>query len=208
MKPSIINQHDGTLLVSFNLNRCRFEVVLKLNVSKLQFQEVSVTKDGEEIWSDERHVATTHAAREVFALLHQWLEPPPEFGPRVTLAERIELSFAVTLHELSDAQRSAITPLDASDMTTLQTLANTISWRLRETNIQASSEKRHVPGNTFNDIKGEVLKDWQTVTLTSERRRNFYSSVLGRAFAWKGGRIPYAHYVQATKLLPGIKLML
>lgn len=183
-------------------------VTLQPNPSRgrLECEGVEVLK-GEALRHDEQYIFITHAEREFMAVLKDWLKPRPSHVKISSLAERVELSFAYTLAHFNPKDYQKIYPLGLEDLRVLQMLARDISNAVAQLHIQARNEARKLPTGYLEDIKSSVIYQWWKDTPCTNELRDFYSSVLGRTFAWKQGQIPREQYAMAMKYLPGIKLL-
>jgi len=182
-------------------------VTLQPNPSRgrLECEGVKVQK-GEALRPDERYHFIAQAEREFMAVLKNRLKPRPTHVKVSSLAERVELSFAYTLARFDPKDGQKIYPLGYEDLRVLQMLARGISNAIAQLHIQARNEARKLPTGYLEDIKTSVIYQWWEDTPCTDELRDFYSSVLGRAFAWKQGRIPYEQYNEAMRYLPGMKL--
>jgi len=204
-----VDRTRGVANITLQYDGGKREVIVSLRpdlkTRTLECTDVRVRK-GEGLKRDERYLFMVHAEREFMAVLKNWLKPRPSHVKVSSLAERVELSYAYTLAHLDPKDKAKICPLGYEDLRVLQMLTRDISDGIANLNSQADAEGRKLPSGYLEDIKSGVLKQWREHTPCTDARRNFYSSVLGRAFAWKQGRIPYEQYTEAMKYVPGIKL--
>ena len=196
----------GVVDITLHYGNRRVVVTLKPNVAQAKLECLQVTEQNTEVVGEERYQFIVAAEREFMAVLASWLQPRPTHYQATCMAERIELSFAYTLNTLDHEVRLRISPLGFEDLRVLQMLARDLSAAIADCHQQARKEKRAIPTGYLDDLKAHVLQEWQSQTPCSPALRDFYSSVLGRAFAYKQGKVPYQHYIEAKKYLPGIKL--
>ena len=144
------------------------------------------------------------AIRELMAWYKSKLEQPTHI--KVSFAERVSIAFALTLQKLDDDIRAKLVPLGLYDLRLLEQASSDLSESIKKANIDAKSTGHKLPPGYVHELKRDQIRRLGKLVLCNDERRDFYSSVLSRVFAWKGGQIPREDYETAQQYLPGLKL--
>ena len=199
------NTSDEALVVSMTFadGLIETDVDIKPNVrtGQLEATRIHIAK-GDDLNSGDEIQIKQVALKELMAWFKRRLKKPRTWVRVSGLAERIEIAFVLTFDEYDRGQRERITPLGYSDITLLHTLAATIR------DEYAREKKKKTNAANWQQVKREVLRDWAKETPVSAELRDFYSSVLARANAWKWDRVPIDAYRRSQELMPGCMLLL
>ncbi len=208
MSTIVLDRSDGCFEVTMSYQNRAKTIVVKLVPDRSKWFTVESVTDaqGKNITGDERYTYQVHAEAELRAWFRTQLRPLGAHKVVRGLSERVTIAFIHALQSLDEGQRAKLAPVGKTDIKVLMSLAEEIRSEMVKLKQQAKREVRRLPQNYLYDIKREVLVRWRTRTPCSSELRDFYSSVLGTAFAWKKNRVPVDIYLKAQKIQPGLEL--
>lgn len=155
-----------------------------------------------------QHNLEVAAIRRLLQVMQDKTAPIREVEPTFDLAERVKRSMVLTLYTW-DSDKDALGIVPKKHLSMLYSCMQKINDRIRELNIRARGEVREMPARYFQDIKGSELINLRgRYPEITDNQRNFMSSVLTRAYAWRSGKIPAKDREQIDKYLPGFELLL
>ncbi len=188
--------------LTYNNGKDLYLVDVKPDVESNKFDAGNVRRlDGKKVPADEKIVLEMRAVKEMMEYFASRLKPPVTHHT-VDLSMRITISFVITILRYDTQEMQKVTPLGNDDLILLQRTGRSLSESIKKAQIDKVKTGHKLPPLYLQSLKREALH----VLMVDQYKREFYSSVLTRAFAWKGGRIPAEEYAEAHKYLPGIKL--
>ena len=194
---------DGCILATLHYGNVSYTV--RIEPKNTGFEATDVRDANNQPVSGEvKYQLMSVAVSELMAWYKSKLSQPSHV--RVPFAERVSVAFALTLHQLGEDVRARIVPLGRYDLRLLEQTASDISESIKKANIDAEATSQKLKSGYVHELKRDHLRKLSKVVLSSVERRDFYSSVLSRVFAWKGGRIPREDYETAQQILPGLLL--
>jgi len=203
MTQAMFKRGDGHITATLRYPNKTYEVRIVPLASG--FEATKVTDGhGKTVTGDERYTIMGVAVRELMAWYKVKLNPPSHV--KVTFAERVTIAFAFTLQQLEDNVKAKLVPLGYYDLRLLERAANELSDSIAKAQTDARNTGHKLRSGYAHELKRDQLRRLGKLVLCSTERRDFYSSVLSRVFAWKGGRIPHHDYETAQIILPGLRL--
>lgn len=203
MEQTMFKRGDGCILATLHYHNESYTV--QIEPKPTGFEATAVKNNhGARVSGDERYQLMSVAVRELMIWYGKKLKLPSHV--KVPFAERVMIAFALTLEKLGDDVRIKLAPLGQYDLRLLSNAAQELSDSIKKANIDAKQTGHKLPTNYVHELKRDQLRRLGKLILCSDERRDFYSSVLSRVFAWKGGRIPRDDYETAQKYLPGLLL--
>ena len=183
-----------------------YSVVVKLKPDvKQQFIAFDVRReDAKRLTIEEGSNFEIHARRELMAWFKSILKPQASHVVVNGIAERVEIAFLFAIKNLSKENQKQLTPLGQLDLIALQSIAKNISEGWRSNHVEARKHKERIPPGTFEDIKSRHVEEWKNNTHATRLRRDLFSSILGKAFAWKENKVPRTLYEDVEKIRPGV----
>lgn len=183
-------------------------VELQPDVRRHGFTALTVSReDGEQLSREDAEAFSQRAQKELLAWFKDLLKPKVPHHV-VNLNTRVELAFVLTLQIAEqDGSLEKLAPLDLAVIKTLQGVARDISSSITLQKQQARNQARPSTGY-FVSVRDNHLRDWFKDIPCSDDQYEFFRSVLGRTFAWKGGRVPNSDYEKAMRCREGFWLAL
>lgn len=212
MKPQIkADREEGVFVVILTYENGTYGYITKLapspRVNGFVLKELK-DQNGKSVSGSHRYKVEVDATRELFAWLEERLKAPPTHVSVSTLGERVEVAFLVTLGGMADSQLDAIRPIGNGDLVALFNIAQAISEQIGKRHAEARHTAQQLSPGYLQELKRAAIRDWRESHPLSDAKRDFYSSVLSTAFAWKGGRIPRVQYEYAQRVREGVFLAL
>ncbi len=192
---------DGCILATLYYDNDSYTVSIEPKPNGFEATDVRDTGN-KRVTGEKKNQLMSVAVRELMIWYRSKLTQPSHV--RVPFGERVSVAFALTLYQLEDDVRAKLTPLGRYDLRLLEQTAVDISASIKKANIDAKATSRKLESGYVNELKRDQLKRLGKIVLCNPERRDFYSSVLSRVFAWKGGRIPREDYETAQRYLPGL----
>lgn len=205
-----IDRKRNCFRINFDYDDRRVVVDLVAEVRRHTFTAVLITCEPKMPLSrEERAEYEAQAVKELFAWFHTMLQTVAH-SPTADLNERVELSFLLTLERWNQESHYPpllLAPIDHRVLAGLQRLARELAHQVALYNRDAGQQQRP-KGNYFKSVRDRLVHEWARDVHANEAQIAFAQSVLGRAFAWKGGRIPQKDYDHAVSLRAGAQLIL
>lgn len=203
MRKSMFKRDDGCILATLWYGLKSYTVRIEPKATGFEATEVW-DENKRRVSSDDRYQLMSVAVRELMTWYEQKLKPPSHV--KVTFQERVVIAFALTLSRLEDDVKEKLVPLGGYDLRLMEKVATELSESVAKAKMDAKATGHKLPSGYLHELKREQLRRLSKIVLCSSDRRDFYSSVLSRVFAWKGGRIPHEDYETAKQYLPGLLL--